>query len=309
MEWLEAGLKQVELDPPEGLSREQVALWSAEVRRLPFVSLVAVLAGASFKPNRDVGEAALARAAATAVKDPDVSRRHGDAAATKDLLAKVFRGRMRPADAVKDPALRRVLLQAGIEQLSKQTTGVPAKPEEIREVIRILETGRFFGDAASVLQAVFHAIDGFPADIFSELQDPNLARLPAHLLRAVVLDATGLPGELRKSLRSLGGGREGDEEGQLLSRTLGCLKQVAVAKRALLLIRALLSKDNRSARLALILYARANGITVSEDDIDRVYGTLDPERPELGLPLRQALERLVREYGVEEGIKVLQELR
>ncbi|MGB4067937.1 MAG: hypothetical protein WBK08_07895 [Nitrospira sp.] len=302
---LDRTLTELKTTPPQGITSEQARVFSAELRQLPFASVVSVLAATSFKPGEIVSDDPLDRVATRAANEPDVVAARSDKAAVKDLLVNVFRRRISPKDALQDETLRKVLLTAGIKHLAKEIAGVSATQEEIQEVIGILETGTFFGDASSVLHAVFNGVESFPRDVLDDIEDDTLTRLPIGLLHATIRDATGFPGEMAKALGSLASGKEGTETGQGLNNTLGELKKLAVTKRSFVLLRSVLSKNNRSARLALIFYARANHIKISEDTIDTVYVALDPDNPSLGLPLKKAIEVMTEQLGYEGAIQFL----
>jgi hypothetical protein len=302
MRLLEKDLIQIELNPPKSFSRSQARVLSHEIENMPFAGLVALLAGTSFRPGLKLGEEWLGQAAQEASNDLNVNDGQADASEIKDLLVKVFRQRVKPSDALTDKNLSQDLMRAAVARLATQTIGFSVDSREIQEVVDILETGKFFGDFSSILWAIFHTIPGFPADIVADLEDKELSNLPASILGAVLSDTTGFPAEINKSLK-------GNDNAQVLSNTLGALKKVAVTKRLFILLRSVLSKDNRSARIALILYARANAVAVSESNIDNVYSALDPDNPSIGFRLREALEIVVREYGADAGIQVLKRLR
>ena len=54
----------------------------------------------------------------------------------------------------------------------------------------------------------------------------------------------------------------------------------------------LYAKDNRSVRLATIIYARSNGVDLTDQDIDTALNTvLNPDNPDLGPALVRAFEK------------------
>jgi hypothetical protein len=306
MKIFKKGLGQITLHPPTSFSEGQTKALAGEIQDMPFASLVAVLAGTSFKPED--GEEWLRQAAEESSKDLGDKDIQEDASTIKKLLVQVFQARMKPSGAFRDKNFRQVVLEAAIERLAKQA-GISANSKQIRESIEILKTGKFFGDASSILAAVFYAIPGFPTDILADLRDKELAGLPVGVLGGVLRDVTGFPSEMKEALKSIFTGGNADDKAQVLSYTLGAFKRLAITKRIFTLLRSMLSKDNRSARLALILYARANGVKISEDNIDSVYTALDPDDPTVGLRLGQALEFLAQEYGADAAMKILRRLR
>jgi len=71
-----------------------------------------------------------------------------------------------------------------------------------------------------------------------------------------------------------------------------------------------LARENRTVRLALILYARSHGISEIDDDaIDKVVLALDPAHPDLRPLLLEAAERLRAKYGPGQASIVVRRLR
>lgn len=76
------------------------------------------------------------------------------------------------------------------------------------------------------------------------------------------------------------------------------------------LLQRLLDPQNRSIRLALLLYARSNGFDLKEEDLDVVYESLlARDRPDLGPVLAAALEFMKGRYGGNELDAVLEALK
>jgi len=95
-----------------------------------------------------------------------------------------------------------------------------------------------------------------------------------------------------------------------MARALAVLYGFATVGEIRDLLKRLLAPENRSVRLALLLYARTNGFDVEEHDLDVVYKSLlAGDRPDLGPVLADALEFLEKRYGGDELNVVLQALQ
>jgi hypothetical protein len=62
-------------------------------------------------------------------------------------------------------------------------------------------------------------------------------------------------------------------------------------------IRALIGPENQTLRLAVLVYARTQGIDLDEKDLDALFKALDPANPDLGVFLDRGLERVTSTYG------------
>ena len=86
---------------------------------------------------------------------------------------------------------------------------------------------------------------------------------------------------------------------EVLQHTLKVLYEAPTIGTTKETITVLLEKD--SIRLAIILYARSNGIDIEQEDIDAVQEILNESDPELGNFLRIAKERMIEKYGVDKA--------
>lgn len=171
-----------------------------------------------------------------------------------------------------------------------------ANKEESEEMIRLLDTGAFLGDALDVTQAVCGATRGIPDDALGMLQDPGLARWLANTLRALCRDGLS-------SSPSHG-------TAPVLHETLKEFQELPPAGRTAAILRGVLARENRTVRLALILYARYHGVSEIDDDaIDKVVQASDPAHPDLRPLLLETAERLRSKYGPVQASIAVRRLR
>jgi hypothetical protein len=100
-----------------------------------------------------------------------------------------------------------------------------------------------------------------------------------------------------------------DKSPVVLGHTLRSLYGFATLASTVKMIRALISPDNQTVRLAIALYARANGIPITPEDLDilrdRVFNL---ENPDLGPALIAAWDRLEDRVGGEKAKAILARL-
>jgi hypothetical protein len=74
-------------------------------------------------------------------------------------------------------------------------------------------------------------------------------------------------------------------------------------------IRALIGPENQTLRLAVLVYARTQGVDLDEKDLDALFRALDPTHPDLGVFLDRGLERVTSVYGdASRAVAVLRRL-
>jgi hypothetical protein len=276
-----------------GYTSNQASRLAEAVHELNFAGLIVLLAGKSFAEptGTDFVEDAASAVHGEFGAHPSIDRQRITA-----LLRHAFRKLRRPSDIEMDPAMRHMILESGLKHLSDRANLPHANKEEIAEIIRLLETGAFSGDASDVTQAVYGSITGFPDDALGMLQDPGLARWPADTLRALCRDA--------RSTSPANGTTP------VLQETLREFQELPPAGRTAAMLRGVLARENRTVRLALILYARSHGVSDIDDDaIDKVVLALDPTHPDLRPLLLDAADRLKTGYGPSQASMEVRRLR
>ena len=232
----------------------------------------------------------------------DVQAAGLDAAAIRDILSALFVER-EPGHAVGQPndVLERLVSQA------LEHEGIAVTPDEAREIVQLLATGRFFGDLLSSTTAVFRTIPRLPRAILDDMA--RLPTLPIALPGTLFADLFDLLKGLRALAHDLRDGHV-DTPPEMMMNSLGLLYGFASVDRIRDLLERLLHPDNRSVRLALLLYARSNGFHVTEADLDTVYDTLIATgEPDLGPTLAASLEFMKRRHGGDELTRMLAALQ
>ncbi|MGI9432186.1 MAG: hypothetical protein ACR2PQ_08235 [Myxococcota bacterium] len=288
--WLQVGLRLLQDHLHErGASDREASDAVAWIGALPVPGLLAFLAGASvsLEGGEPTGREWIARAAA-ASEDEETP-----AAELEQLLGDVLSGRRPPRDAAQDPALRRKLLERLVTE-ALERAGVPATPEEIRQVAALLESGEFFRDFGASAAAVASVIPELPGAIASDL-----LRSPRHLLEiaaALAADLGESPTEVGAVLSDLRAGHPVTRP-ELLTRTLRRLYATATLAAIVGTLRVWLDPDHEAVRLAILLYARAHGLPLEPKDLDALLIALDTENPDLGPLLIAAWDHLEARLG------------
>ena len=178
-----------------------------------------------------------------------------DAAEAERLLTGLLMRRGGAEELLRDEKVLAILGEVAAKSLEKRGIGVT--PEEARAAIRLLMTGEFFRDIA-----------GATAAIASTLRE-----LPLHLLKDVPRTPFSIPRLTVAVTRDLGGVLEAvpavvvdltdgvlNNPPTIMTHTLTWLYGVATVRRVAEMGRTLIAPENKSVRLAIILYARAHGI-------------------------------------------------
>jgi len=87
------------------------------------------------------------------------------------------------------------------------------------------------------------------------------------------------------------------------------LKSRAVPRDAAETLRALIAPKNRTVRLAMLIYARTQGVDIDEHDLDAMYRAIDPANSDLAPLLNRGLARVQSQYPVaRDAVTVLRRL-
>jgi hypothetical protein len=207
------------------------------------------------------------------------------------VLEALFAARERPSALPRDLPAR-----AMREALERQ--GIAATEGEIQEVLHLLETGRFFGDLEGAANAVMDVAPEVPLRLIVDvLRTPDLVR---RMAVATATDAARMPRLLADLTAHLFGRLRGDAPPPptIQPAVLAAIYATDSLRTVRRLLSELLHHDNRTVRLALILYARANGWVVSDDDIDVVYAELvTAEQPNLAPVIERAAIVMAHHYA------------
>jgi hypothetical protein len=202
-----------------------------------------------------------------------------------------------PPEAFSLDSLDDRLVQAALDRVN-----APVTPEEAREILELIRSGAVVSDVASALEVSMRFARRLPPDLVLDLL--RLPDLPGDLVEALAQDVAGA--EPRGLLRRL---RDGGVDRAVFRRTHGVLLNRAATRDVAETLRALIGPENRTVRLALLLYARAQGIDVDEADLDALYQAIDPANPDLSPLLARGLDRLTaRSRDAGDALAVLRRL-
>src|SRR5262245_53534492 len=212
--------------------------------------------------------------------------------------------RTRTGAALPTRPLDRESVQAS---LSSPTVaqGIPITAAEALDVVTLLTTGELFEDLATGLAAAVRLAPQVPAALVEDAL--ALPELPAELMAAIRRDVHDDPVRSpREVLISL---RDGRIDHKVLPNTVRALLASAAPQTVVKTVRTLIAPDNRSFRLATVVYARLHGVDIDVEDLDAVYRALDPADPDVGLLFSQGLVRVREKYGrAEDALALLRGL-
>jgi hypothetical protein len=217
--------------------------------------------------------------------------------------------RTRPIDVPtgpEAPGITEEPIRKALEAVAKRR-GVPVTPTEVHEVVELLTTGELFGDLRDGLAAAVQLVPRAPSALVEDAL--RLGDLPQQLAEAIRLDLRDDPApSARRLLEDLRDGRL-DTRRRILTHTLGVLLDRAAPGLLVGTLRTLIAPDNQTFRLAIVVYARLNGVDIDVEDLDAVYEALDPDNPDLGRLLDRGLERIREKTGRgEEALAFLRRL-
>jgi len=216
---------------------------------------------------------------------------------TEILLRSFLSKRNLPEELIRNDRLRNELTQV-IEKRAAESS--PVRPDDAKQAIALISTGAVFGDVSYSI-AVIIALLAKP-ERFSALEEnlkgliEGLVKLPS--LVASDLDPRAIANRFFLQVQRVQSGQP-IQNPEILNSTLAGIYALPEVGGVIDTANALLDEDNKSLRLALVVYARLNGINLEQQDIDKVRSTiLNRENPDLGALLmyladRENLSRLV----------------
>jgi hypothetical protein len=175
--------------------------------------------------------------------------------------------------------------------------------ETAKRAAQLLRTGQFFGDMADAFAVISHTVPGLPLDIAQDFR--TLPHAPIPLVPAITRDLGEVPSAIDVVIHDLR--RDGTITSQpnVMSHTMRAIYQQATARQLAATIHTLLG--NESVRLAIILYARSKGVTISQEDLDQVRKAIDPSAPNLGELLAPGYRQLNKRYGKAQALEILKQ--
>lgn len=282
-------------------------LWNAAVDRIQGEGLVDQLRALDFPAALAVLGAGQAPAPAplTDLLDQVAAQVGGaDGERLRHALQQLFVLRKPPAEAGSGDVLIRALQVGG----DIARPGLPVTPDEAAKVLDLLRSGEFFSDAAGTTSAVVRLTQQLPGALVRDI--PRTPGRLDELGEALVRDGADALGHIGQLAADLLDGHL-DRPRSPLTNTLRWLYGNAAARAVAETVRRIIARDNETARLAILIYARAHGIPLTAEGLDALHdGPLDPQDPDLGPALAAGVQVLTAQRGGEQGVVgVLRRLR
>ena len=185
--------------------------------------------------------------------------------------------------------------------------GGPVSPEEAAKVLELLRTGEFFGDVAGTTSAVVQLTRQLPVALIRDI--PRTPAMLRELGGALARDGAAAAGHVGDTMRDLLDGHL-DRPPHSMTHTLRWLYGHAGAAAVAEAVRRIIAPDNETARLAILIYARANGVPLTPEGLDALYsGPLNTRDPDLGPALAAGVEALTAQRGEGGALALLGKLR
>lgn len=295
---LDRGLDELENKLAATGGAEQADELTHLVGDLNFPALIGLLGASDTVPTPDSSRELDEVAARVASK---LSSRNVSAGDVRSLLANTLQ-RGAPNHANGDGGdLQSEILEKAVEELASKA-GVPVTPGQARKAAQLLATGEFFRDVGEATAAVLFLVRGMPLALRSDMRGP---RRMAGVAVAIVKDIGGGVFDIPSVFADLSDGKL-DDPPVILGNTLRALYDFASLRSTAETIRELIKPDKESVRLAIVIYARANGIPLEDGDLDVVRNTaFNPDAPDLGPALSRGLERLTKDHDAADITGIL----
>jgi hypothetical protein len=160
----------------------------------------------------------------------------------------------------------------------------PVTPEQARAAASLLRSpGAVAIDVVQVSWVVVEAAPGLPAALVHDVVTAPVRHW--HLVRGLVTDTVALVA-----------GPRGEAHG-VFRNTTRALYRSQMFSAAADALRRVTQPTNRTARLAIVLTARAHGFPAQTGDLDLLQRAIDRDEPDLGPLLVSLVERLAQMYG------------
>lgn len=215
----------------------------------------------------------------------------------KDSASSLF-SRWQDEKAVPPEMMNDATFRESLQKIARDTFDEksPLRSDDAESVKELIETGELFNDLAYTVTTLFNL-----APRLENSKNPlgTIVNSLTDFPKAVAADIgpEQLSSRFVNQLQRL---KQGDplDEPQILDHTLKQLYAISPIAPVIETSNALLAEDNQTLRIALLVYARLNGINLEERDIDKVRETvLNTEQPSLGGLLKYALENAARLKG------------
>ena len=295
---LDRGLDELETVLSESQGKEEAGEITHLVGDLNFPGLIGLLGTSDTAKTPDATDE-LDEVATNVASE--FSNRNVSDVDVRSLLTTTLLRRSPPNNVGGDRKLRDEILEKAVEKLAAKA-GVPVTPEQARKAAKLLATGEFYRDVGGATAAVLFLVRGLPLALRRDMRGP---RRIGRVVVAIVKDVGGGIFDIPSIFADLSDGKL-DDPPVILGDTLGALYGFASLRSTAETIQELIKPENESVRLAIVIYARANGIPLEDGDLDVVSETLfNPDDPDLGPALTRALQRLAKDRDLGEIKEIL----
>lgn len=205
----------------------------------------------------------------------------------------------------QDPIKSNARLSEVIESLKKEGSLSQLlsslNDKDLDEAIALVKSGKFKQDIQSSIEQIYQINQDVPFKLLRELNEnrhlltdlltsfnKDLAENPGNLL-AIPLCTLEFSRYLLNQTTTL----SEQCRPERLTKTLTAMHDDSSVSEITKTARVFTHKDNRSGRLALLTYARINGITLTENDLDSLDGVLQSDTvPDLTVLAKQGLMKI-----------------
>lgn len=215
----------------------------------------------------------------------------------KDRASSLF-SRWRDERTIPPEMMNETTFRESLQKIARDTFDEksPIRSDEAESVKELIETGELFNDLAYTVTTLFNLV---PKPENSKNPLGTIVNSLTDFPKAVAadIDPEQLSSRFVNQLQRL---KQGDplDEPQILDHTLKQLYAISPIAPVIGTSNALLAEENQTLRIALLVYARLNGVNLEEQDIDKVRETiLNTDQPRLGGLLKYALENAARLKG------------
>ena len=161
---------------------------------------------------------------------------------------------------------------------------LPVTPEQARELAVLVQSpGTIALDLVEATGAVADAVPTLPAALLHDVLTTPVRDW--HLLRGLVNDTVELVARPPGAPRSL------------FRHTIRALHRSQLFTATASMVRRVTQPTNRTARLAIVLTARAHGLPAQDEHLDAIRRAIDRDDPDLGPLLLAAVEGLAQMHG------------
>ena len=161
---------------------------------------------------------------------------------------------------------------------------LPVTPDQARELTALLRSpGTIAVDLVEVTEVLLDTAPALPAALLHDLVTTPVRDW--HLLRGVATDMVELVA------------RPAGERRGLFRHTVQALYRARTFEATAAAVRRITQPTNRTARLAIVLTARAHGVPARSEHLDLLQRAIDRDDPDLGRLVGGIVEILVQMYG------------